>query len=679
MLYYKFTIECENIDTVYNKADSSDSSSRINMESQILNEKQDYNVFFFVSEIGLKTVTLCAAIGSKNRKDVKELARSFATGLGFSVKSIEGDEILTKRFAQEAHRADRRDFIDDEDLVLTHVSLGPLHKCMGDRFSEQMLEIDCSFEEAIDRAKSLHFGNSLLEEIKRIYAPVPHGYFGHPVHYILQSDDATACGDVAELLARSLISVGRLKSRRLMTMKPSRSGHHSILDFDEPEVFDMSFAKILSSRQGGGAFVSFPGRLVHDSELLDGSQADIKEFAEMIDKSREDTLFITVLGKSDDRSVELLENTLQDMCFVTISDSVIYKDEALTILKDMAMSKGIENFESLLSCFEDKSQGYYMADLERVFKKWNENRLRKEIYTQYHDLYKPKVIVQKPKGDAYKDLKALIGLDKAKEIIQQALDFNKVSKLYSGAGIPNVNVSRHMVFTGNPGTAKTTVARLFAQIMKDNGVLPVGKLVEVGRQDLVGKYVGWTAQLVEQAFNKARGSVLFIDEAYSLCEDRGGMYGDEAINTIVQLMENRRDDTIVVLAGYPDKMEELLSRNPGLRSRIAFHVRFDDYSADDLIRILHLMADEKKRKLSSDVDGRVREIIAKEIGNRDFGNGRFIRSLFEQAMMRQASRIAFCSDSIPDKEILTLLNAEDFGNPNDFGQAKIRRDIGFAC
>ena len=144
-------------------------------------------------------------------------------------------------------------------------------------------------------------------------------------------------------------------------------------------------------------------------------------------------------------------------------------------------------------------------------------------------------------------------------------------------------------------------------------------------------------------------------------------------------MENRRDDTIVVLAGYPDKMEELLSRNPGLRSRIAFHVRFDDYSADDLIRILHLMADEKKRKLSSDVDGRVREIIAKEIGNRDFGNGRFIRSLFEQAMMRQASRIAFCSDSIPDKEILTLLNAEDFGNPNDFGQAKIRRDIGFAC
>lgn len=103
---------------------------------------------------------------------------------------------------------------------------------------------------------------------------------------------------------------------------------------------------------------------------------------------------------------------------------------------------------------------------------------------------------------------------------------------------------------------------------------------------------------MEQAFNKAKGSVLFIDEAYSLCENREGMYGDEAINTIVQLMENRREDTIVILAGYPDKMEELLSKNPGLRSRIAFNVNFDDYSSDDLINILHLMAGERKRNVS---------------------------------------------------------------------------------
>ena len=679
MLYYKFTLECENINKVYDRSDSSDSATKINMDCQRLNDKQDYNVCFFVSEIGLKKITLCAAIGSKNKSNVNELATNFAKGLGFSVKNVEANEIPIKKFAQEAHRADRHNFIDDEDVTLTALSLGPLHKCINDQFSEGIVECVLSYEEALSSAKDLHFGTSLLEEISRIYADVPHGFWGHPVHYIIKSDDETNSREAAKLLIRALISVGRLKSRRFTVMKPSQTRHHNFLDFDEPELFDVNLAKILSSRQGGGAFVSFPGRLVHEVELVSSSQTDAKEFAEMIDESREDTLFITVFDKSEDKSVELLENALQDMCFITISDNVIFRDEALKILKGLAEEKGIENYDSLLTGFEEKEQGFYFADLERFFKKWNENRLRKEIYTQYRDFYKPKAIAEKPKGDAYSDLKSLVGLNKAKEVIQQALDFNKISKLYSGEGIPNVNVSRHMVFTGNPGTAKTTVARLFARIMKDNGVLSEGKLIEVGRQDLVGKYVGWTAQLVEQAFNKAKGSVLFIDEAYSLCEDRGGLYGDEAINTIVQLMENRRDDTIVILAGYPDKMEDLLSRNPGLRSRIAFHVRFDDYNTEDLIRILHLMAEEKKRVLSDDVDERVRSIIAKEIGNKDFGNGRFIRNLFEQAMMRQASRIVFNADSKPDRNILSLLEADDFGNPEDFGTTKTRKDIGFAC
>jgi SpoVK/Ycf46/Vps4 family AAA+-type ATPase len=133
-----------------------------------------------------------------------------------------------------------------------------------------------------------------------------------------------------------------------------------------------------------------------------------------------------------------------------------------------------------------------------------------------------------------------------------------------------------MIFTGNPGTAKTTVARLVAQILKENGILSNGNLYEVGRSNLVGKYVGHTAPLVRDAFNLAQGSVLFIDEAYSLVDDSPGSFGDEAINTIVQEMENRRDDMVVIFAGYPKPMEEFLNRNEGLRSRIAFHVAFDD-------------------------------------------------------------------------------------------------------
>ena len=135
-----------------------------------------------------------------------------------------------------------------------------------------------------------------------------------------------------------------------------------------------------------------------------------------------------------------------------------------------------------------------------------------------------------------------------------------------------------------PDRQKTTVARLIAEILAENQVLYRGKLHEVGRSDLVGKYVGWTAKLVKEAFEKAKGSVLFIDEAYSLV-DKQGSFGDEAINAIVQEMENSRGSTVVIFAGYPDKMEHFLDRNPGLRSRIAFHVPFEDYTPEELVEI----------------------------------------------------------------------------------------------
>ena len=148
--------------------------------------------------------------------------------------------------------------------------------------------------------------------------------------------------------------------------------------------------------------------------------------------------------------------------------------------------------------------------------------------------------------------------------MEQALNFYKAQKLFKEKGLPDSRPAMHMVFTGNPGTAKTTVARLFAGIMKENQLLSEGRLFELGRSDLVGKYVGWTAQIVKEKFRKARGSVLFIDEAYSLLDGDSSLYGDEAINTIVQEMENCREDTVVIFAGYPREMEQFLSRNPGL-------------------------------------------------------------------------------------------------------------------
>lgn len=180
-----------------------------------------------------------------------------------------------------------------------------------------------------------------------------------------------------------------------------------------------------------------------------------------------------------------------------------------------------------------------------------------------------------------------------------------MQKLYEEKGVKWDHPAMHMIFSGNPGTAKTTVARLFARIMRENGLLSKGQLVEVSRGDLVGKYVGWTAPTIQAKFKAAIGSVLFIDEAYSLVDDRDGSFGDEAINTIVQEMENHRADVVVIFAGYPDKMEGFLAKNPGLRSRIAFHVPFADYTSGELCEIAQLISQKNGMTLHPRCHGKI--------------------------------------------------------------------------
>ena len=366
------------------------------------------------------------------------------------------------------------------------------------------------------------------------------------------------------------------------------------------------------------------------------------------------------------------------MRFVEIAEEACSADKARSILGLKAKEDNIPQYSSLLSSVQEDEAGYYMSDIERIYREWKETHICADFYPLYENIKMGGVKEKKPIGNAYEELQQLIGLGKVKSMVKQAVDFNRFQKLYSDRGLSDMRPSRHMVFTGNPGTAKTTVARLFAQIMKNNKVLPVGKLVEVGRKDLVGKYVGWTARLVQEAFERARGSVLFIDEAYSLCDGRSGNYGDEAINTIVQMMENQRDDTIVIFAGYPDRMQEFLGRNPGLRSRIAFHMDFADYTEDELVQILHLIAKQNSVTLSLGVEQKVRDIIGRAIDMKDFGNGRFVRNLFERARMAQASRVMEMEESEIDNEVLTTLIAQDFTMPDELEVKTNRRPIGFA-
>lgn len=286
--------------------------------------------------------------------------------------------------------------------------------------------------------------------------------------------------------------------------------------------------------------------------------------------------------------------------------------------------------------------------------------------------------IRMEKGSAYDELNQMIGLDEAKKVINRALDYYKAQKLFADKGMKADHPAMHMVFTGNPGTAKTTVARLFARIMQENGFLSKGNLIEVGRGDLVGKYVGWTAPTIQKKFKEAQGSVLFIDEAYSLVDDRSGSFGDEAINTIVQEMENHREDVVVIFAGYPDEMEGFLQKNPGLRSRIAYHVPFADYDTESLCAIAKLIAGQKGLTLTDDACRKLTELFDTARTEGDFGNGRYVRNVIEKARMAQATRLLSMDfDSIGSKEMATIC-AEDIEQPMAKA-APQRNRIGFSA
>lgn len=269
----------------------------------------------------------------------------------------------------------------------------------------------------------------------------------------------------------------------------------------------------------------------------------------------------------------------------------------------------------------------------------------------------------------------MIGLSEVKEIIRKIIAMSKLNKMYTDCGMSKENPSLHMAFTGNPGTAKTTVARLFARILRDEKILLTGNFVEVGRADLVGKYVGHTAPLVKKKFKQAQGGVLFIDEAYSLCDGMENGYGDEAINTIVQEMENHRNDVVAIFAGYPDKMSEFIKRNPGMASRIKFNINFPDYTTDELCAITKLMLKTKQMQITNSALEKLREIYENALRDKQFGNGRFARKMLEDAQMNLAVRVVNLQD--PTRKTLTTIEADDIPNACEFANDFEKKRIGF--
>jgi AAA+ superfamily predicted ATPase len=266
---------------------------------------------------------------------------------------------------------------------------------------------------------------------------------------------------------------------------------------------------------------------------------------------------------------------------------------------------------------------------------------------------------KKPNKLPMEELSSLIGLKSVKEEIESLYNYIKIQKIRIEKGIKSPPLSYHCVFTGNPGTGKTTVARIVAQIYKELGILKKGHLVETDRSGLVAEYVGQTAIKTNSIIDKAIDGVLFIDEAYSLSEGGQGDFGKEAISTLIKRMEDDRERLVVILAGYSSNMDDFINTNPGLQSRFSRYIDFPDYSEEELLQIFLQNAKKGDYVLDENALTLLRGVLHDAIVHKDknFGNARYVRNLFEKCIQNQANRLS--EEKIVDKEKLCLLTAKD--------------------
>lgn len=635
------------------------------------NSKCSKDGFLFLSTIDGDVASFGAIV--MKRDLFYQHYNKFLKYIGLALDDIKAEEITYDNLETVLSTSSHNGYINDDDEIKEKFEIGGLSRVYrhGVDFSENIID-GSSKEEIISFADDNLMQETFLSEIDRIYQGGKNKKaFGHPVFYLIETDNRGVRKQTYRALLDALFANNRIENKR-----------YAFLDLCNDTDVSANALELIYKCCAGGAVITRFSTSDDDeeNEYASSERKNILALCECAEKYRNEVLSIICLPRACTKQKDTLFEGLPNTCFVEITEDLAKDDKAKSYLKMLAKQHHIRTDKKLLSSIEP-SYGYLSTELRAMFAKWYDVKLRTSVYPQYKELEmnKPALKKERPKGTAYEQLMSMTGLDSAKKVINEALSYYKAQKLFKDKGMVEEKLPMHLCFYGEPGTGKTEVARMVAEIFKDNGILSKGHLVEVTKSDLCGKYVGWTSNMTQKKCKEAIGGVLFVDECYQLLEKNGGSFGTEATTVLLQFLENNRKDFIVIFAGYKDEVDEFLESNSGLASRIAFKVPFENYSAEEMVSIAEYIAKQKGLHFAKDAYSKLEDIFEKEIGNSDFGNARGVRNLVDHARMAQANRLLLKDlDDISREDIATIF-AEDIEAPQHVSKKPEHRKIGFCA
>ena len=461
----------------------------------------------------------------------------------------------------------------------------------------------------------------------------------------------------------------------------SREAVILVENFEEANVV---FNRMLNELSLNGSIVLAKRYTLNKNQLVEASTALNKQIVDTLNGNNKTLIFISekgtnklldIYGKSFVenirdivKTVSLNNEEIKEICLKMVNDFELKAERQVEI--DVQIDNSYVDY--LISSYEPGKGVYSIKPiLDKTYDLLVDAALKEDKLEVIRLKYNGSVFIEFnnksmelklddseiQRKEIEEELNDIVGLDEVKTYLNSLEQHLKISKLRAKKGLKTAEVSKHMIFTGNPGTGKTTIARIVSKMMKVAGVLENGQLVEVSRSDLVGKYVGHTAPLTMSVVNSALGGVLFIDEAYSLYRGKDDSFGLEAIDTLVKAMEDHRDDLIVILAGYKKEMESFLDANSGLKSRFANIINFPDYTGEQMLQIAQNIARGKDYIIDEEASAKLLEYFTMVQSKEDStsGNGRLARNVVEAAILKQSRRVL-----MDENADISLLKQEDF-------------------